>query len=91
MVTFQVKLTDVVGSNRWPGTPQPWLIIWLKQTVTEVQEESPAARAGLKKLQTIRQVEKTPVQTPSQFARAVGELKGPVTLLTDQGSITVGE
>ncbi len=59
--------------------------------VTEIQNDSPAARAGLKKFQTIRQVEKTPVLTPPQFARAVSELKGPVTLLTDQGSVTVGE
>jgi serine protease Do len=59
--------------------------------VTEVQEDSPAARAGLKNHQIIRQVEKTPVLTPPQFARAVAELKGPVTFLTDQGSITVGE
>ena len=59
--------------------------------VTEVQEDSPAARAGLKKFQTIRQVDKTTVLTPPQFARTVADLKGPVTLLTDLGSITVGE
>ncbi len=59
--------------------------------VTEVQDDSPAARAGLKKFQIIRQVEKTPVLTPPQFAKAVAELKGPVTLLTDQGLVTLAE
>jgi S1-C subfamily serine protease len=59
--------------------------------VTEVQEGSPAARAGLKRFQTIRQVEKTPVVTPPQFDKAVAGLKGPVTLLTDQGLVTVPE
>jgi S1-C subfamily serine protease len=59
--------------------------------VTEVQDDSAAARAGVKKHLTIRQVEKTQVVTPAQFAQAVSELKGPVSLLTDQGSITVEE
>ena len=59
--------------------------------VSEVLEDSPAARAGLKKFQVIRQVEKTPVASPRQFAKAVAELKGPVTLYTDQGLVTVQE
>ena len=59
--------------------------------VTEVQDDSPAARAGLKRFQVIRQVEKTPVATPPQFAKAIAELKGPVTLVTDQGLVTVPE
>jgi serine protease Do len=59
--------------------------------VTEVLDDSPAARTGLKKYQVIRQVEKTPVSNPTQFARAVAGLKGPVTLMTDQGSVTLAE
>jgi len=59
--------------------------------VTEVFEDSPAGRAGFRKSQVIREVEKTPVANPSQFARAVAGLKGPVILQTDQGAITVGE
>jgi serine protease Do len=59
--------------------------------VSEVQENSPAARAGLKKFQVIRQVEKTPVTTPPQFEKAVEGLKGPATLLTDQGLVTLPE
>jgi S1-C subfamily serine protease len=59
--------------------------------VTEVLDDSPAARTGLKKYQVIRQVEKTPVANPPQFARAVAGLKGPVTLMTDQGSVTLPE
>ena len=59
--------------------------------VSEVVDDSIAARSGLKKFQVIRQVEKTPVSTPSQFAQAVAGLKGPVTLLTDQGPVTLGD
>jgi S1-C subfamily serine protease len=59
--------------------------------VTEVIEDSPAARAGLRKSQVIREVEKTPVANPSQFARAVDGLKGPVVLQTDLGPVTLPE
>ncbi len=59
--------------------------------VSEVLDDSPAARAGLKKFQVIRQVEKTPVASPRQFAKAVADLKGPATLYTDQGLVTVQE
>jgi S1-C subfamily serine protease len=59
--------------------------------VTEVQEDSAAARAGMKRFQVIRQVEKTPVLTPSQFSRAVADLKGSVTLETDQGPVTLSD
>ncbi len=59
--------------------------------VSEVVDDSPAARSGLKKFQIVRQVEKTQVSTPSQFAQAVADLKGPVTLITDQGPVTVAE
>jgi S1-C subfamily serine protease len=59
--------------------------------VSEVQNDSPAARAGLKRFQVIRQVEKAPVATPPQFSKATAELKGPVTLYTDQGLVIVNE
>ena len=59
--------------------------------VSEVLDDSLAARSGLKKFQVIRQVEKTPVSNPSQFAQAVAGLKGPVTLMTDQGPVTLPE
>jgi S1-C subfamily serine protease len=59
--------------------------------VTEVIEDSPAARAGIRKFQVIREVEKTPVANPSEFARAVADLKGPVILQTDQGPVTLPE
>ena len=59
--------------------------------VSEVLDDSPAAKSGLKKFQVILQVEKTPVANPSQFARAVAGLKGPVTLMTDQGPVTLAE
>ncbi len=59
--------------------------------VSEVLDDSPAAKSGLKKFQVILQVEKTPVANPSQFARAVAGLKGPVTLMTDQGPVKLAE
>jgi S1-C subfamily serine protease len=59
--------------------------------VTEVEEDSPAARAGLKKFQVIRQVDGNPVANPRTFARAVAEKNGPITLVTDQGTVTLGE
>ncbi len=59
--------------------------------VSEVLDDSAAARSGLKRFQIIRQVEKTPVSNPSEFAQAVSALKGPVTLLTDQGPVTLAE
>ena len=59
--------------------------------VSEVQDGSPAARAGLKRFQVIRQVEKTPVTNPPQFDKAIAGLKGPVTLVTDQGLVTLPE
>ncbi|APW64055.1 trypsin-like peptidase domain-containing protein [Paludisphaera borealis] len=57
--------------------------------VREIEPDSPAARAGLKKWQIIRQVGDQPVVDPAQFAKAVADLNGPVTLLTDQGPIVV--
>ena len=59
--------------------------------VTEVAEDSPAGRAGLKRFQVIRKVEKTAVSKPAEFTSAVSELKGPVTLETDQGPVTLSE
>ena len=59
--------------------------------VSEVLDDSLAARSGLKKFQVIYRVENTPVSNPAQFAQTVAALKGPVTLLTDQGAVTVAE
>ncbi len=59
--------------------------------VSEVVEDSEAARAGLKKFQVIRKVGKTPVSKPAEFSQAVAQLKGPVTLDTDQGPVTLPE
>ncbi|MFO0890193.1 MAG: PDZ domain-containing protein [Isosphaeraceae bacterium] len=59
--------------------------------VSEVQDDSAAARAGLKKFQIIRQVDSAPVANPRVFARAIAGKNGPVNLLTDQGTITVGD
>ncbi|MGP0067990.1 MAG: trypsin-like peptidase domain-containing protein [Isosphaeraceae bacterium] len=58
--------------------------------VTEVEEGSPAALAGLKKGQVIRRIGEQPVLTPRAFAEAVAKQAGPVTLDTDRGPVTVG-
>jgi S1-C subfamily serine protease len=59
--------------------------------VSEVVDDSPAARAGLKRFQIIQKVGKTPISTPPQFAQAVERLKGAVNLATDQGPVSVAE
>ncbi len=57
--------------------------------VREVEPESPADKAGLKKWQVIRQVGQQPVVNPTQFAEVVAEVNGPVTMMTDQGPVVV--
>lgn len=61
----------------------------LAVAVVEVEGGSPAAAAGIKKGQLIRQVEGKPVETPRRFAEVVAGLEGPVTLDTDLGPIIV--
>jgi serine protease Do len=57
--------------------------------VTEVEEGSPAASAGVKKGQLIRRVGDRNVSTPRAFTEAVASLSGPVTLETDLGPVTL--
>jgi S1-C subfamily serine protease len=57
--------------------------------VAEVETGSPAETAGLKHGQIITEVAGTRVRTPSEFAQAVNGKKGPVTLKTESGEITV--
>jgi len=57
--------------------------------VTEVEEGSPAAIAGIKKGQLIRRVGDREVSTPRAFAEAVASQSGVVTLETDLGPITL--
>ncbi|QEH37440.1 Periplasmic pH-dependent serine endoprotease DegQ precursor [Aquisphaera giovannonii] len=59
--------------------------------VSEVEDGSPADKAGLKKLQVIRQVDGNPVTNPAEFAAAVAGTKGEVSLTTDSGPVTVPE
>jgi S1-C subfamily serine protease len=58
--------------------------------VTDVEEGSPAAVAGLKKGVVILRVGERPVQSPRMFAEAVDGQEGPVTLETEMGALTVG-
>jgi S1-C subfamily serine protease len=57
--------------------------------VTEVESNTPAAEAGLKRDLVIKYVEGQKIRNPQDFARAVAERKGPVKLVTDLGVITV--
>jgi serine protease Do len=57
--------------------------------VSEVEPDTPAARAGLKRGQIIRSVAGKNLKSPRDFARVVGGLNGPVTLETDLGAVTI--
>ena len=57
--------------------------------VTEVESNSLAAEAGLKRDLVIKYVEGQKIRNPQDFARAVADHKGPVKLVTDLGVITV--
>jgi serine protease Do len=48
--------------------------------VSEVADDSPAFRAGVRREQLITHVDTTPVETPEDFRRAVADANGPVTL-----------
>lgn len=81
---------DYSSSIRYPAfgnnifeRPNPGVI------VTEVEEGSPAAIAGIKKGQLIQRVGDQSVPTPRAFNDAVANQSGAVTLETDLGSVTV--
>ncbi len=57
--------------------------------IVEVEPNSPAASAGLKRDQVIKTVEGRAVRSPRDFARAVAEVAGPVRLGTDLGPVVV--
>ena len=58
--------------------------------VTDVDEGSPAASAGLKKGVIILRAGERPLHSPRAFAEAVAGQDGPVVLDTDIGVLTVG-
>ncbi len=57
--------------------------------VIDVVPGSPADLANMKRGLFIRMVGETSTKTPDQFAKAVENLTGPATLVTDQGEITI--
>lgn len=57
--------------------------------VTEVEPSSSAEAAGLRPGRIITRVNGQPVPSPRAFAKAVEEAKGPATLDTDQGSVSL--
>lgn len=58
--------------------------------VTAVEAGSPAASAGLKTGQIIAKVGDQPVISPAQFEAAVAKQTGSVSLVTDQGPLSIG-
>ncbi|MDR3632458.1 MAG: PDZ domain-containing protein [Isosphaeraceae bacterium] len=57
--------------------------------VVEVEPDSPAEKAGLKKGQVITQIGTQRVRNPREFARIAAEIKDAVMLRTDLGEVTV--
>lgn len=57
--------------------------------VSDVEPNSPAEKAGLKKDQVIKSVEGRNIRNPREFAQAVAKLTGPVRLGTDLGPVVV--
>ena len=55
----------------------------------EVEPDSPAAEAGLKRGQVIRSVAGKNLKSPREFAQVVSGLSGPVAVETDLGPITI--
>jgi S1-C subfamily serine protease len=57
--------------------------------VTAVEDGSAADKAGLKPGQIIRALEGKPLRSPREFLRIVAGLRGPVSLETDLGAVTI--
>jgi serine protease Do len=66
------------------GEPPPHGVV-----VVEIEDGSPGADSGLKRGQLIRKVGGKDVRSPQEFADAVANEEGPVTLETDLGQVTV--
>jgi serine protease Do len=74
------------SDGRTPSfAPEPGVLI------TEVQENSPAAQAGITPNTVLTQVGGTHVQWPAEFRDAVGKLRGTVELVIDNEKISVPE
>ncbi len=82
-VDYSSVLRNPTFANNFLDVPQPGVV------VTEVEEGSPAATAGIKKGQLIRRVGSHNVTTPRAFAEAAESVTGPVTLETDLGPVTL--
>ena len=80
----RVDFTSVLISALWDGAstrsyPRGGV------GVVEIESGSPADQAGLKKGQVITEVDGSPVRNPTEFAAAVADKQGPVTLTTELG------
>lgn len=85
---LRVDFTSAVGGT----TVSPSVLSAMAKglvSVLTVQSGSPAESAGLRKGQVITRVGDRAVRTPEEFRAAVADLKGPVTLQTDRGPVTI--
>lgn len=85
---LRVDFTSVLGGT----TLNPSVLTEMAKGlvgVVEVKEGSPSDKAGLRRGQVVTRVGDRPVVVPNDFWEAVRGLKGPVTLQTDRGPITV--
>ena len=57
--------------------------------ITEVQPDSEAEKAGLKVGRMITRIDGTAVKNPSEFAKAVSQIKGPAQVDTESETVTV--
>jgi serine protease Do len=82
-VDYSSVLRYPTFGNNFLDRPNPGVL------VTEVEEGSPAAIAGIKKGQLIQRVGDKNVATPHAFAEAVASQSGAVTLETGLGPVSV--
>jgi serine protease Do len=85
---LRVDFTSLMGSADLPHVALQAMALG-GVVVTEVAAGSPADIAGLKKDHIITAVAGRPVRSPDDFAKAVAGHRGPVTLSTQFGPITV--
>jgi serine protease Do len=76
-----------VSRRSWGPNGLEWSIPGV--VVSDVEQGSPAAVAGIKKGQLIRRIGGNNIKTPRDFATAAAPLEGPVVLDTDLGRVTV--
>jgi serine protease Do len=85
---LRVDFTSLLGGPTFPDEALRAMALG-GVVVTEVAAGSPADSAGLKKDHIITAVSGRSVRSPDEFAKAVAGRRGPITLTTQFGPITV--